>query len=179
MGWNLSGIRRSIVLDGRVTSLQLEGAFWDYLDRLADDAGLSWAEFARHLLVQCQRTDNRASSIKQALLKHAVEASSAGGSDESARKAQRWQLSYEDSVVTVLTPWKLLRLGRRPDCELALSDPECSKIHAAMFPVAGCWWIADLASKNGLWQDGERIKLVALRLGDAVTAGKTEIRLLN
>lgn len=48
------------------------------------------------------------------------------------------------------------RIGRSPECEVVLSHPSVSRVHAQVCDAGGAWWLRDLGSKNGSFIDGVR-----------------------
>lgn len=66
-------------------------------------------------------------------------------------------------------------VGRHPDCDVVLSDPEVSRRHVELRPVVGGYDLVDLGSSNGTRvgeQDVDRHRLVD---GDVVRVGSTEL----
>jgi len=66
-------------------------------------------------------------------------------------------------------------IGRSPDAQLVLSDPEVSGTHASLDSDAT---IRDLGSANGLWRENERVDRCDLRCNHTVRLGKTELELI-
>jgi class 3 adenylate cyclase len=72
-----------------------------------------------------------------------------------------------------------LTVGRDDDAGLVLDDPEISRAHAVLVPVADGLEIRDLGSLNGTWVNGERISNpMLLAPGDVVKVGTTRIEVL-
>ena len=68
-----------------------------------------------------------------------------------------------------------LRLGRHPFNELSLADPGVSRYHCWILVRAGVTSVEDLASANGTFVNGQRLKLRhALKNGDRLRIGSTE-----
>jgi pSer/pThr/pTyr-binding forkhead associated (FHA) protein len=69
-------------------------------------------------------------------------------------------------------------LGRMPECELALADPNASRRHAEVRRGAdSTWLVADLGSTNGTKVNGLRISAPRqLENGDEITVGSTTVR---
>ena len=66
------------------------------------------------------------------------------------------------------------RIGRDPDCELALADPALSRVHAILEkerPSDREFALDDFNSANGLFHRDRRIRWIRLRDGDAVRFG--------
>jgi len=66
------------------------------------------------------------------------------------------------------------RLGRDPACELPLSDPGLSRVHAILEKVRPSdrdFALEDFNSSNGLFHRDRRIRWIHLRDGDAVQLG--------
>ena len=69
---------------------------------------------------------------------------------------------------------KRYRLGRDPVCELPLSDPSLSRVHAILEkgrPIDRDFALEDFGSSNGLFHRDRRIRWIQLRDGDAVQLG--------
>ena len=69
-----------------------------------------------------------------------------------------------------------LRLGRHPFNELSLADPGISRYHCWIMPRNGAMTIEDLASANGTFVNGLRVRARrTLTPGDVIRVGSTEI----
>lgn len=63
-------------------------------------------------------------------------------------------------------------VGRAADARVRLDRGTVSRQHAEILPDPfGRWWIRDLGSRNGLLQDGGRVREVAIRDGDEFQVG--------
>jgi hypothetical protein len=64
-------------------------------------------------------------------------------------------------------------LGADPSCDFRIEDSthRVSRRHAKLFHDQGAWWVQDLASRNGVRQDGELRLLFQLAPGTEVTIG--------
>jgi pSer/pThr/pTyr-binding forkhead associated (FHA) protein len=70
-----------------------------------------------------------------------------------------------------------LRVGRHPFNEVSLSDPGLSRYHCWIMIKDGALCVEDLASVNGTFVNGERIRARhPLKPGDVIRVGSTEIR---
>jgi len=69
-----------------------------------------------------------------------------------------------------------LRIGRLPDCRIALSDPQVSRHHAEVRPAQLGYEVVDLGSTNGTLVNGIVVKEHPLRDGDVILVGATSIR---
>jgi len=68
-----------------------------------------------------------------------------------------------------------LRLGRHPFNELSLGDPGVSRYHCWILVREGVASVEDLASANGTFVNGKRLKVRhALMPGDRLRIGSTE-----
>ena len=68
-----------------------------------------------------------------------------------------------------------LRLGRHPFNELSLADPGVSRYHCWILVRDGVASVEDLASANGTFVNGRRLRLRhALASGDLIRVGSTE-----
>jgi len=69
-----------------------------------------------------------------------------------------------------------LRVGRHPFNEVSLGDPGISRYHCWILFRDGVPSVEDLASANGTYVNGERIRARRdLKTGDVIRVGTTEI----
>jgi len=68
-----------------------------------------------------------------------------------------------------------MRIGRSPDCELALRDSRASRHHARLHARDGMLVLTDLGSTNGTRVNGQRIEEVVLGQGDRILIGESEL----
>ncbi|MEM8800116.1 MAG: ribbon-helix-helix domain-containing protein [Pseudomonadota bacterium] len=62
----MSLIKRSITIEGHATSVALEPAFWDELDRMADDRGVPFAKLVAE--IDAEREGGLASALRLSVL---------------------------------------------------------------------------------------------------------------
>jgi len=65
-------------------------------------------------------------------------------------------------------------LGRDWDCRVVLNDPQCSRVHAAIFLNEDAWWIRDNGSSNGTYVNGQRVNEAQLVEGNEVRLGASQ-----
>ncbi len=63
------------------------------------------------------------------------------------------------------------RIGRLPECDLALRDSRISRTHAQILLEDGAYFIEDQNSRHGLLVNGEKAHRARLRVGDRVSFG--------
>lgn len=68
----------------------------------------------------------------------------------------------------------VLRIGREPTCELVLSDPRVSRVHAHILQTPQGYLLEDL-STNGTFVNGQRIARQLLRHSDRIQVGDTRL----
>ncbi len=69
-------------------------------------------------------------------------------------------------------PEQGVKIGRDPgQCQLALTDPDVSSLHAFMCCKNGTWMLQDLGSTNGTYVNGNKITTVGLKSGDRIKFG--------
>ena len=74
-------------------------------------------------------------------------------------------------------PSRTLRIGRSPDNDIVVMDPDVSRHHAELRGIAGVYRLVDLASANGTFVNGQRGTDVPLSEGDVPRIGSARFRL--
>jgi len=74
-----------------------------------------------------------------------------------------------------LSPSSSLVIGRSRHCDLRLPTGDASRRHAEIVPVTGGYVLRDLASTNGTFVNGERVRERQLRPGDRIRIGSNTI----
>jgi pSer/pThr/pTyr-binding forkhead associated (FHA) protein len=69
-----------------------------------------------------------------------------------------------------------LVIGRVPECDIPLSDPNVSRRHAEIRRQGTGFVVNDLGSTNGTRVNGATVKDRALNNGDEITVGATKLR---
>ncbi|AGF79229.1 FHA domain-containing protein [Desulfocapsa sulfexigens DSM 10523] len=64
------------------------------------------------------------------------------------------------------------RVGRDPDCDIAITDPVVSRHHAEVIFLADTWWIQDCNSANGIFVDGNRVNRIAIKKLTRIELGR-------
>ena len=90
------------------------------------------------------------------------------------QEQRRQALLVGDGRRNVLSGSKVV-LGRSRECDIVVSDPNVSRRHAELRRDDGRWTIVDLGSTNGIKVNGRRVSDAALREGDRVTLGVTDL----
>ncbi len=71
-------------------------------------------------------------------------------------------------------------VGRSATCQLSFDDPLVSRRHAQFIVAGGRVWVEDLASRNGVVVNGQRVEgRVELQVGDVVIIGNEPISLVD
>ncbi len=68
------------------------------------------------------------------------------------------------------------KIGRMPENDLAVADPNVSRRHAEIRAVGPNFVVVDLGSTNGTRVNGTTVSQHTLRSGDTITVGATTIR---
>jgi hypothetical protein len=68
-----------------------------------------------------------------------------------------------------------ISIGRRPECNIVLADPNVSRNHAEVRPHGDSFLLIDLGSTNGTKVNGMRIDQHILRDGDEISFGNTHM----
>jgi len=72
----------------------------------------------------------------------------------------------------------LTLLGRSPECQLVISGPLVSRLHARIGRADGDYYIEDLGSANGTTVNGRPVTRTDLRDGDWITVGECQLTFL-
>jgi len=75
----------------------------------------------------------------------------------------------------LLDPAKKNTIGRDVDCQIVLSDPLSSRVHAVVSHEQDAWWLRDEESRNGTFVNGQKADEVQLGEGCTVRIGTTEL----
>ena len=73
---------------------------------------------------------------------------------------------------------KETRIGRGVECDIALDDPLCSRVHAILFFKDDAWHLRDDGSRNGCYVNDQKMEKAALMDGDYLRLGGTEFEFL-
>ena len=66
------------------------------------------------------------------------------------------------------------RIGRGLDCDVILSDPLASRVHAIVLHEDDAWWVRDASSRNGTLVNNQKIDEARLADGCVLKVGSTE-----
>jgi hypothetical protein len=69
-----------------------------------------------------------------------------------------------------------ISIGRRPECNIVLADPNVSRTHAEIRAQGDGFLLTDLGSTNGTKINGVRVEQRLLADGDELTFGNTRLR---
>lgn len=70
----------------------------------------------------------------------------------------------------------IITIGRHPESNMVLADPNVSRNHAEIRPQGDRYQVVDLGSTNGTRVNGVRIDKQTLQDGDEITFGNTRMR---
>ena len=71
---------------------------------------------------------------------------------------------------------RTISIGRLPECDINLADPNVSRRHAEVRPAGTTFILTDLRSTNGTRVNGTPVTEQVLRDGDQITVGATSLR---
>ncbi|MFO0922262.1 MAG: sigma 54-interacting transcriptional regulator [Pirellulales bacterium] len=74
---------------------------------------------------------------------------------------------------------KEYQVGRGSDCQITISDPLASRVHATISFQDGRWYLRDCGSRNGTQMDGQTVHEATLVDGSRVRIGNTEFRFIH
>ncbi len=64
-------------------------------------------------------------------------------------------------------------IGRGLDCDVILTDAQCSRVHAIVYRKDDGWWVRDAESRNGTHVNGQKIDDAQLAEGHLLKVGST------
>ena len=71
-------------------------------------------------------------------------------------------------------------IGRQQECDLPLPEKTASRKHAMiLYDLIHGWILQDLASRGGVYLNGNRTEKAGLNVGDSIQIGETEIKVLD
>lgn len=74
----------------------------------------------------------------------------------------------------LLDPQQENKIGRDIDCDVVLTDPLCSRVHAIVEHDEEGWWLRDQKSRNGCFINGQKVDDGRLVDGCTLRLGSTE-----
>lgn len=99
---------------------------------------------------------------------------------DAVSSARRAVLAVSGSRRTHLLDGRTFLIGRRQECELPLTFPAVSEVHAVIFRRGGRHFIRDLNSRTGTFVNGRRVREATLSDGDevrvAITIARYQVR---
>jgi DNA-binding NtrC family response regulator len=81
-----------------------------------------------------------------------------------------WVFPEPANLVTLSTRPRQI-VGRGEDCDVRLAGRDVSRRHALLIRDGDSWFVCDLASRNGVHVDGERVTQAELRGGSVLRVG--------
>ena len=95
---------------------------------------------------------------------------------EGRRRLRRWLASCCPTATASASRESIITIGRHPDSNLVLGDPNVSRNHAEIRPQGDRYVVVDLGSTNGTRINGVRVDTQVLQDGDELTFGNTRMR---
>jgi DNA-binding SARP family transcriptional activator len=134
-------------------------------DRLAEELGIDPGSELRALEEAVLRQDP--------VLDLAIIAADPGVTVQRDDRGQRGAVLVLPNGVELELQARCWIIGRHPDCQVVLADPEASRRHAEVRPVPGGYVLVDLGSTNGTKVAGADVREHPLADGDEIVVGGT------
>ena len=146
----------------------------DYLER---EWAALLADVAERVGIRLQDEPAQVSLFERAgVVAGAIEIETADGEDDRTQGQFRLRLVKGMPLGEEFLIAGQARVGRNSASEIFLTDPSVSRNHATLEVQDGRLAVRDAGSSNGTFVNGERVAERALRIGDVVAFGKTELR---
>jgi ABC transport system ATP-binding/permease protein len=139
------------------------------IEWVREDLADALAEWAAAPTLTAQQPDTSISGAPPALpgASHAVDRAAATSPDVLRSPETRMRIQS-----------KVMKMGRRPDNDIIVSDLGVSEHHAELrLSSAGVYQIVDLGSHNGTYVNGNRVNQAELNEGDILAIGHATFRL--
>jgi two-component system response regulator HydG len=68
------------------------------------------------------------------------------------------------------------RIGRGLECDVVLTDPLSSRVHAIVTCENGEWWVRDAGSRNGTYVEGQKADEARIAADSTIKIGSTEFQ---
>lgn len=169
-------VKRSILINGVVTSISMEPVFWAELDLRAEQEGLPWQDYVRRIIRGLDQVPNRSSAIRESIVRLLQEDA---GHQGRPRVEAWWRVRTPSDVRDVGTRGVRLFAGRGAGNDIVIDDPEVSRRHLMLSFDGSAWWAVDLESKNGMYLGRRKKALVKLRPEMTLRVGHSELTLLG
>ena len=78
-----------------------------------------------------------------------------------------------------LDPNREMHIGRGSNCEIMLTDPVSSRVHAVVYFEDGNWHLRDAKSRNGTLVNGQKANYARILNQAVIKIGGTELRLVE
>jgi len=161
----------------------------EWIDELGDDNGDPGPETAAQEEADRQQSARKNQKTKDDPLSALADPSKETGDADKNRTAQATKKREEIStgfpnmvIITGPSSGKKIPLlpmtmsiGREHDNNIELKDPDVGRYHARILYDRGRFVLEDLESSNGTWLNGEKISEAALKNGDRIKIGETEL----
>lgn len=164
-------LRRSIVLDGVVTSISMEEIFWEELDCAAKELGVDWYAYVRVLLNKNPHTTNRSACLRAVILGRLKTMLAMNDRTVMGRWRVREMSAKSGNEVVTHTP--RLIVGRSSKAQICIDDALISRRHSLIAFDGEDWWIVDLGSTNGMSLHEESVRSAKMDIQTTVRMGRS------
>lgn len=96
-------------------------------------------------------------------------------SPPAAARAPQAVLDIDGEDIPLPIDGRVILIGRRATCDIALTEASASTTHAVVFEKDSQRYVRDLASRTGTFVNGKKIHQEKLRADDVIRCGETNI----
>jgi len=91
--------------------------------------------------------------------------------DSATIEIMNFQLRDREADTAYPLTGIIKQIGRSHDCDIVISDPKVSRLHARLDQTEKGWVIVDLESTNGTKVNGKKVAEKLLETGDVIQLG--------
>jgi predicted DNA-binding ribbon-helix-helix protein len=167
--------KRSVKIDGVTTSLFLEDAFWQELEQRARERDITWTQYLRSLIEENDTSGNRSAAVKEILLSKLRQELDTLRNNKITTNQSYWLVEQRGIRDRVGFEKSTIAVGRDPNNDIVLHDPEVAEKHLLLSFDNQRWWAIDLNTKQGSRLNNKPVSTALIPRRGEITIGSSQI----